>query len=382
MRARDRRRRAPRAGTSSSGGGLIGVAALVLAVTAAVALPADPREAGAGRASRFGVGVAALPRAAHALVGARRARHAGPWSSRALAFLAPLQRAVERRPYRRCSAGRRLLAVRRDRSACCGLAPARRPSGCCWPARCVLAARGVALAPAAGRRRRPPGPADRRLRRHVRPVPPRAPRARARPRSRRTSGCSSSSRAARRTRQGATRPTTSTTASRMTRLGRRGAAAHGGARDRGAPPGPSYTVDTLDVLRKSHPPEARFRLLLGADSFQAFPTWHDWEGILDRADAAASPRVRAIDLEPPPEFEGRNAPVEVLEVAAHDASSSALRRDLRERPRRGDRLSPPVARTPRATVLYGTTAGSGARRRDERRRKRGDVRMGARRHAS
>jgi nicotinate-nucleotide adenylyltransferase len=119
--------------------------------------------------------------------------------------------------------------------------------------------------------------------------------------------------------------------------------------------GPSYTVDTLDVIRKSHPPEARFRLLLGADMFQTFPTWHDWEGILDRVTLLVAPRP-GCDLEPPPEFEGRNAPFEVLEAPAKDVSSTELRRLLHDGKEVGERLSPAVRAYVRDHDLYRSAA--------------------------
>lgn len=115
--------------------------------------------------------------------------------------------------------------------------------------------------------------------------------------------------------------------------------------------GPSYTVDTLDALRRLYPPGTRFRLVLGADSFQDFPLWHDWEGILDRADLLVAARP-GYDLEPPPEFEGRNAPVERLAVEAVDASSTDLRRRVRAGEDVGDRLSPAVRAYVRDHALY------------------------------
>jgi nicotinate-nucleotide adenylyltransferase len=88
--------------------------------------------------------------------------------------------------------------------------------------------------------------------------------------------------------------------------------------------GPSYTIDTLAALGRLFPPGSRFRLVLGADSFQDFPTWKDWEGILEKADLLVVGRP-GHDLEPPPEFEGRNAPVERLAVPPNEASSTAVR---------------------------------------------------------
>lgn len=115
--------------------------------------------------------------------------------------------------------------------------------------------------------------------------------------------------------------------------------------------GPSYTVDTLDALRRLYPPGTRFHLVLGSDSFQEFPLWHDWEGILDRADLWIAARP-GHDVEPPPEFEGRNAPVTVLECPALDVSSTALRRKVRDGQPTGDDLAPAVVAYVKDHGLY------------------------------
>jgi nicotinate-nucleotide adenylyltransferase len=85
--------------------------------------------------------------------------------------------------------------------------------------------------------------------------------------------------------------------------------------------------------------------------FQDFPTWHDWEGILDRATLLVAARP-GYDLEPPPEFEGRNAPVERLEAPALGVSATDLRRDLAAGRDVGDRLSPAVRAYVREHDLY------------------------------
>ena len=43
--------------------------------------------------------------------------------------------------------------------------------------------------------------------------------------------------------------------------------------------GYSYTVDTLTAL-KAEFPEAAFYLIIGSDSFQSLPRWHNWKSIL------------------------------------------------------------------------------------------------------
>lgn len=43
--------------------------------------------------------------------------------------------------------------------------------------------------------------------------------------------------------------------------------------------GPSYTVDTLRVLRENQP-EDEFFLMIGGDELESFTEWHEWEAIL------------------------------------------------------------------------------------------------------
>lgn len=47
-------------------------------------------------------------------------------------------------------------------------------------------------------------------------------------------------------------------------------------------PGPSYTVDTLDELRREFP-ATPLCLLLGMDAFLGLPRWHRWQQLLELA---------------------------------------------------------------------------------------------------
>gem|GEM_PF-7426 len=115
--------------------------------------------------------------------------------------------------------------------------------------------------------------------------------------------------------------------------------------------GPSYTVDTLAALARSYPAGTRFRLVIGADAFQEFPTWHDWEGILERAILLVAARP-GHELDMPPEFEGRNMPVERLESAEVDVSGSRLRALLASDGDVGELLAPAVRTYIRDHHLY------------------------------
>ena len=115
--------------------------------------------------------------------------------------------------------------------------------------------------------------------------------------------------------------------------------------------GPSYMVDTLESLRRLAAPGTVYRLVLGADSLQDFPLWHDWEGILDRADLLVAARP-GFDLDPPPEFEGRNAPIGRLEVNQSPASSTEIRKRIAAGEGLGEWVSPAVAAYIRDHGLY------------------------------
>jgi nicotinate-nucleotide adenylyltransferase len=50
-------------------------------------------------------------------------------------------------------------------------------------------------------------------------------------------------------------------------------------------PGPSYTVDTLDILRARWGAEAWIGFIIGWDMLLSLPEWHDSAGVLARLDA-------------------------------------------------------------------------------------------------
>ncbi len=55
-------------------------------------------------------------------------------------------------------------------------------------------------------------------------------------------------------------------------------------------PVPSYTVHTLAALRTRHGEGHDWHLLLGADNWNAFPSWHQPEAVLAAAHVAVYPR--------------------------------------------------------------------------------------------
>ncbi|MHC5010071.1 MAG: nicotinate (nicotinamide) nucleotide adenylyltransferase [Planctomycetota bacterium] len=137
----------------------------------------------------------------------------------------------------------------------------------------------------------------------------------------------------------------------MCRLGVEGLARTEVLQLEGRRPGPSYTIDTLDVVRSSFPVGARMLLLLGADMYQDFPNWREWERILEQVTLLVA-RREGSDLEPPPELEGRNVAVELLNAPLVDVSSTELRRDIGAGRELGDRVQPSVQAYIREHRLY------------------------------
>ena len=54
--------------------------------------------------------------------------------------------------------------------------------------------------------------------------------------------------------------------------------------------GPSFTVDTLTIMRERFGADRRMHLLIGADAALSFERWKDWRRILQLAEPAVMPR--------------------------------------------------------------------------------------------
>lgn len=91
--------------------------------------------------------------------------------------------------------------------------------------------------------------------------------------------------------------------------------------------GPSYTVETLEVLGKRYP-DRRLVLLTGADELIQFRAWHRWETILERAIVVGMNRP-GFDREDVPDVVGGQC--RFVEVPSVQISSSTIRRRLRNR---------------------------------------------------
>lgn len=119
--------------------------------------------------------------------------------------------------------------------------------------------------------------------------------------------------------------------------------------------GPSYTIDTLRILRR------RWRqapvLLLGADALLDLPTWHEWRAILDESRpvifarpgaARARQRARALGLP-------------YHEVVLSSVSSTQLRQMLRQGMSVRYQVPEPVRHYIESQALYGWEPNGDAR---------------------
>ncbi len=86
--------------------------------------------------------------------------------------------------------------------------------------------------------------------------------------------------------------------------------------------GPSWTVDTLEWVRRELDPEVLY-LIVGADQLRSFRGWREPERILQLARLAVMTR-------PGEELKGTDVPHEVVEVTRVDLSSTRIRRRLEE----------------------------------------------------
>jgi nicotinate-nucleotide adenylyltransferase len=113
-------------------------------------------------------------------------------------------------------------------------------------------------------------------------------------------------------------------------------------------PGPSYTVQTLEFMAKSHP-NADLFLLLGLDSFLDLPQWKDPERIVARARLLVVRRPNLPDA-PPPLLKGR---YDVLPFPENALSSTEVRDRIISGAPFEDAVPGPVARLIREKGIYG-----------------------------
>ena len=93
-------------------------------------------------------------------------------------------------------------------------------------------------------------------------------------------------------------------------------------------PGPSFTVDTLETLRRAMP-EADLVLIVGADQFADLGAWRDPERIVALATLAVMDRDGASARMAPPELAGAER-ARTVPVRRVDVSSTRIRQLVRE----------------------------------------------------
>lgn len=121
-------------------------------------------------------------------------------------------------------------------------------------------------------------------------------------------------------------------------------------------PGPSYTVHTLEYLRRQHP-QAELYLLMGTDMFLTVQRWREPRRIAELAVLCAMPREpgeRDRLLQHKRYLEGRGARCVVLETAALPVSSTLVREKLRAGENVQELLHPEVLRYIWKKGLYGS----------------------------
>jgi nicotinate-nucleotide adenylyltransferase len=94
-------------------------------------------------------------------------------------------------------------------------------------------------------------------------------------------------------------------------------------------PGPSYSIDSEDELKRSYGTDAQLYLLMAADSLTAIDTWREPDALLERIEWVVGPRPGS----PLPDrsaledrFGAHAARIHLLEGPSLDVSSSDVRR--------------------------------------------------------
>ena len=122
--------------------------------------------------------------------------------------------------------------------------------------------------------------------------------------------------------------------------------------------GPSYTIDTLESLMGMYPAGTRWRLLIGADMFEDFTTWREWEGILERSMLLVARRPGHA-LETPEGLEPYSERILGLDAPELEISSTAVRERVAGGGEPATASSPPYGPTSANHGLYREGPASG-----------------------
>ncbi len=137
----------------------------------------------------------------------------------------------------------------------------------------------------------------------------------------------------------------------MTRLGVEGLPRTEVLELEGKRAGPSYTIDTLDTLAGSYPAGTRWRILMGADMFVDFPSWRDWQRILEQSTLLVARRPGHA-LETPEALEPHQDRILGLDAPELEVSSTAIRERVAGGGEAGDGVQPSVRAYIRDHGLY------------------------------
>ena len=123
-------------------------------------------------------------------------------------------------------------------------------------------------------------------------------------------------------------------------------------------PGPSYTVDTLRILREQSPPDTEFLFILGEDAVADLPRWHRPHELVSLCEFIAMPRMGQAgrpDLSAAyAAIPGLKERVNILEDAPRmDISSSRVRQLLASGASLSGVVPNPVVKYITARRLYG-----------------------------
>jgi len=112
--------------------------------------------------------------------------------------------------------------------------------------------------------------------------------------------------------------------------------------------GPSYTVDTMKILKMEYP-EHQFFFIIGADMIEYLPKWHDIDILLEL--------VQFVGVKRPSYSHQTAYPVLYVDVPAIDVSSSMIRDRVKNDKSVRYLLPDPVIDYIEEQHLYGTTKG-------------------------
>jgi nicotinate-nucleotide adenylyltransferase len=97
-------------------------------------------------------------------------------------------------------------------------------------------------------------------------------------------------------------------------------------------PGPSYTVDTISILRKQWGQETEVYFIMGLDSLVELPTWHHPQRLIQlcRLLAVKRPGFETDMAELEASVPGMSSRVEIIDMPEMDISSSDLQQRVRD----------------------------------------------------